>query len=228
MLRAGLPVQAGLIAVFLGNEGGRYVLNGALDLASVGIYAVALSVARLVLQVSQAMRTALQPRLVVAEPDAAALTVRITRHGVLLMLAVAAGLTLGAPLMGVVFGRAFAASGPVMVLMLPGMVAYGVAQLAGSHLLRAGWRGSLAWSSWAFAVGSLLFQGVGAAAAGVEGAALGLSAGYVVMAATVVGPFWKLTGRGPLDLLPGRGELRFYLGLARYGLQRIQRPATAP
>ena len=45
--------------------------NANLPLAMVGIYSVALSVSRLVLQVSIALRTALQPRLVAGEQDSA-------------------------------------------------------------------------------------------------------------------------------------------------------------
>ena len=68
--------------------------------AAVGIYSVALSVSRLVLQISMALRTALQPRLVADEHDSAAMTARVTRHGLLWMvvdrLRAGAGLAAGA------------------------------------------------------------------------------------------------------------------------------------
>src|SRR5207244_5754170 len=79
LARSGAPIQFGLLGMFLGSEGGAFVLNANVDVASVGIYSVALSVSRLVLQVSIALRTALQPRLVTAEQDSAALTARVTR-----------------------------------------------------------------------------------------------------------------------------------------------------
>ena len=58
LARAGAPIQFGLLGMFLGSEGGAFVLNANLPLAMVGIYSVALSVSRLVLQVSIALRTA--------------------------------------------------------------------------------------------------------------------------------------------------------------------------
>ncbi len=85
LARAGAPIQFGLLGMFLGSEGGAFVLNANLPLAIVGIYSVALSVSRLVLQVSIALRTALQPRLVAGEHDSAAMTTRVTRHGLLWM-----------------------------------------------------------------------------------------------------------------------------------------------
>ena len=89
LARSGAPIQLGLLGMFVGSEGGAFVLNANLDVATVGIYSVALSVSRLVLQVSIALRTALQPRLVAGEQDSAAVTARVTRHGLMWMVAVA-------------------------------------------------------------------------------------------------------------------------------------------
>src|SRR5438132_909718 len=94
-LAGSLASQLGLLCMFLGSEGGAFVLNANLDVATVGIYRVALSVSRLVLQVSIALRTALQPRLVTIEQDSAALTARVTRHGLLWMVVVACALAIG-------------------------------------------------------------------------------------------------------------------------------------
>ena len=138
LARSGAPIQLGLLGMFVGSEGGAFVLNANLDVATVGIYSVALSVSRLVLQVSIALRTALQPRLVAGEQDSAAVTARVTRHGLMWMVAVACALALGSPLAPVVFTREFDAVGPALVLLLPGMVAYGVWQLLAGHLLRIG------------------------------------------------------------------------------------------
>ena len=144
--------------MFVGSEGGAFVLNANLDVATVGIYSVALSVSRLVLQVSIALRTALQPRLVAGEQDSAAVTARVTRHGLMWMVAVACALAIGSPLAPVVFTREFDAVGPALVLLLPGMVAYGVWQLLAGHLLRIGRRGFLAATAWLFGLTSIVLQ----------------------------------------------------------------------
>jgi O-antigen/teichoic acid export membrane protein len=215
LVRSGAPIQFGLLGMFLGSEGGAFVLNANLDVASVGIYSVALSVSRLVLQVSIALRTALQPRLVAADQDSAAVTARVTRHGLLWMVAVACALALGSPLAPAIFTREFTAVGPVLVLLLPGMIAYGVWQLVASHLLRVGRRGLLAAVAWLFGISSILLQALGAQVLGLAGAAAGLSVAYVLASVVVLVAFVQLTGRPARELLPVPGDLAFYVGLTR-------------
>jgi O-antigen/teichoic acid export membrane protein len=215
LARSGAPIQLGLLGMFVGSEGGAFVLNANLDVATVGIYSVALSVSRLVLQVSIALRTALQPRLVADEQDSAAVTVRVTRHGLMWMVAVACVLAVGSPLAPVVFTREFDAVGPALVLLLPGMVAYGVWQLLAGHLLRIGRRGFLAATAWLFGITSIVLQTVGAQVFGLPGAAAGLSIAYVLATIVVLIAFVHLSGRPLRDLMPVPGDLAFYVGLTR-------------
>jgi O-antigen/teichoic acid export membrane protein len=215
LARSGAPIQFGLLGMFVGSEGGAFVLNANLDVATVGIYSVALSVSRLVLQVSIALRTALQPRLVGDEQDSAAITARVTRHGLMWMVAVACALAIGSPLAPVVFTREFDAVGPALVLLLPGMVAYGVWQLLAGHLLRIGRRGFLAATAWLFGLTSIVLQALLAQAFGLAGAAAGLSIAYVLATIVVLIAFVRLSGRPLHDLVPVPADLAFYVGLTR-------------
>jgi O-antigen/teichoic acid export membrane protein len=215
---AGAPIQFGLLGMFIGSEGGAFVLNAKLDVAAVGIYSVALSVSRLVLQISVALRTALQPRLLANARDSAETTARVTRHGLLWMVLIACCLALGSPLAGVIFGRDFSSVGPILVIFLPGMVAYGVWQLLASHLLRIGRRGFLASVAWLFGVTSIALQAVGAQAFGLPGAALGLSVAYLLATLVVLIAFVQLSGRPVRELVPAPGDLAFYVGLTRRAL----------
>jgi O-antigen/teichoic acid export membrane protein len=218
LANAGAPIQFGLLGMFIGGEGGAFVLNASLDVAAVGIYSVALSVSRLVLQISIALRTALQPRLLASEHDSAAVTARVTRHGLLWMVTIAIGLAIGSPLAGVIFGRDFSAVGPILVLLLPGMVAYGVWQLLASHLLRIGRRGLLAWIAWLFGVTSIALQAIGAQVFGLAGAAVGLTVAYVLATLVVLIAFVQLSGRPVRELVPAPADLAFYVGLTRRAL----------
>lgn len=218
LTRAGAPIQFGLLGMFVGSEGGAFVLNASLDVAAVGIYSVALSVSRLVLQISIALRTALQPRLVAGEEDSAAITAAVTRHGLLWMVLVAIAIAVGSPLAPVVFTRDFTDVGPILVLLLPGMVAYGVWQLIASHLLRIGRRGFLAGVAWLFGVTSIALQAIGAQLFGLAGVATGLSIAYVLAAVVVLVAFVQLSGRPVRELLPAPGDLAFYVGLTRRAL----------
>jgi O-antigen/teichoic acid export membrane protein len=215
LARSGAPIQLGLLAMFVGNEGGAYVLNARLDLAAVGIYSVALAVSRLVLQISIALRTALQPRLVGPEPDAAAVTARVTRHGLLWMLLAAAGLALGSPLVPVVFTREFGPASEILLLLLPGTVAYGVWQLVAGHLLRIGRRGLLAANSWLFAVAAILLQAIGAQTLGLSGAAIGLTLAYLLGGGVASVAFLRLSHTPARELLPAASDLTFYVHLMR-------------
>ncbi|MBV9172399.1 MAG: oligosaccharide flippase family protein [Chloroflexi bacterium] len=216
--RAGAPIQFGLLGMFVGSEGGAFVLNASLDVGSVGIYSVALSIARLVLQISIALRTALQPRLVGPERDSAAVTARVTRHGLLWMVLVAIGLAVGSPLVPLVFTREFAGAAPALLLMLPGMIAYGVWQLLASHLLRIGRRGFLAATAWLFGVVSIVLQAIGSQTLGLVGAAAGLSLAYILATAVVLIVFVRSSGRSARELVPAPGDLAFYVGLTRRAL----------
>jgi O-antigen/teichoic acid export membrane protein len=218
LARSGAPIQLGLLGMFVGSEGGVFALNATLPIAAVGIYSVALSVSRLVLQVSIALRTALQPRLLTGEQDSAAMTARVTRHGLLWMLFIACALAIGSPLAPVVFTREFDAVGPTLVLLLPGMVAYGVWQLLAGHLLRIGRRGFLGATAWLFGLASLALQALGAYAFGLPGAAAGLSIAYLLATAVVLVAFVQISGRPARELVPVPGDLAFYVGLTRRAL----------
>jgi O-antigen/teichoic acid export membrane protein len=215
LARSGAPIQFGLLGMFIGSEGGAFVLNASLPLAAVGIYSVALAASRLVLQVSIALRSALQPRLVADEQNSAAVTVRVTRHGLLWMVAMAAGLAIGSPLAPVVFGPEFDAVGPALTVLLPGMIAYGVWQLLAGHLLRLGRRGLLAATAWLFGLTSVALQAVGVQLFGLAGAAAGLSLAYVVATLVVLVAFVHVSGRSVRELVPSSADLAFYIGLGR-------------
>jgi O-antigen/teichoic acid export membrane protein len=186
---------------------------------------VALAIARLVLQISIALRTTLQPRLVGPEADAAAVTARVTRHGLLWMLAAAACVAVGSPLVPVIFTREFGAAEAPLVLLLPGMVAYGVWQLVAGHLLRIGRRGLLAANSWLFAVAAIGLQVIGAQTLGLAGAAAGLSLAYAIGAGVATLAFLRLSGLSPRTLVPAASDLSFYSGLARAVLSSVRAQA---
>ena len=111
--------------------------------------------------------------------------------------------------------REFDAVGPALVLLLPGMVAYGVWQLLAGHLLRIGRRGFLAATAWLFGLTSIVLQALGAQVFGLAGAAAGLSIAYVLATIVVLIAFARLSGRPLRDLVPVPGDLAFYVGLTR-------------
>ena len=143
------------------------------------------------------------------------MTTRVTRHGLLWMFVLACVLAIGSPLAPFVFGREFEGVGPALVLLLPGMVAYGVWQLLASHLLRIGRRGFLAVTAWLFGLASIGLQAVGAQLFGLPGVAAGLSLAYALATIVVLVAFVRISGQSVRELLPVPGDLAFYVGLTR-------------
>jgi hypothetical protein len=90
--------------------------------------------------------------------------------------------------------------------------------LLAGHLLRLGRRGFLAATAWFFGLTSIVLQGVGAQAFGLNGAAVGLSVAYVLACLVVVVVFVQVSGRSVRELLPAPGDLAFYVGLTRRAL----------
>jgi len=131
------------------------------------------------------------------------------------MLVLACVLAAGSPLAPVIFTRDFAAVGPALVLLLPGMVAYGVWQLLASHLLRVGRRGFLGAIAWLFGLVSIGLQAMGTQLFGLTGAAAGLSLAYILASGVVLVAFVHLSGRSIRELVPSPGDLAFYVGLTR-------------
>jgi len=133
---------------------------------------------------------------------------------------IAVALAVGSPLAPVIFTRDFSAVGPALVLLLPGMVAYGVWQLLASHLLRIGRRAFLGWVAWLFGVVSIALQAIGAQVFGLAGATAGLSVAYVIATLVVLVTFVQVSGRPIRELVPAPGDLAFYVGLTRRALAR--------
>jgi O-antigen/teichoic acid export membrane protein len=138
------------------------------------------------------------------------------------MLLAATCLAVGSPLVPVIFTREFGAAEGPLVLLLPGMVAYGVWQLVAGHLLRIGRRGLLAANSWLFAVAAILLQAIGAQALGLVGAAAGLSLAYLLGAGVATVAFVRLSGRPVRELVPAASDLSFYHDLARGVLSSVR------
>jgi O-antigen/teichoic acid export membrane protein len=149
------------------------------------------------------------------------MTARVTRHGLLWMVLVAVGLALGSPLVPIIFTDEFAPATFALLLLLPGMIAYGVWQLIASHLLRIGRRGLLAAIAWLFALTAVALQAIGGLTLGLAGAAAGLSVAYLLAAGVIVVAFIRLSGCAARELMPSPADLTYYVGLTRRALATL-------
>src|SRR5262249_27228433 len=115
----------------------------------------------------------------------------------------------------------FAAAAPALLVLLPGMVGYGVWQLLAGHLLRIRPRGFLAAAAGVFALVSISLQAIGICALGLNGAALGVSLALPPAPAPVLVGFVRASGRPARELVPVSGDLAFYVGLTRRALATL-------
>src|SRR5690606_23929524 len=125
------------------------------SLADVGYYATALGLATYVTFVSVSVRTVLQARMPALsdQPSAIAdLTVIVGRHALLLLCGAALGLALVArPAINLLYGPEFDPAYLPLVLLLPGMVFYGLQQILASYFTALRQYGTPAIGSWVVA-----------------------------------------------------------------------------
>lgn len=91
-----------------------------------GVYAVASQVGTLMMMVPGVISTVLFPRVTEAQETSSDMTCRVTRHAVLIMLAVCLGVILPAFLLPVMYGQAFADVPFLVLVLLPGIYFLGI------------------------------------------------------------------------------------------------------
>jgi O-antigen/teichoic acid export membrane protein len=140
-----LPVHATNILHFLNHRADVFFLSAVRGTDEVGIYTLAVSFSQLILLVSSAFAQPLLPLVSVGTDPAATamIAARICRLYLVLSTVAAVLLALAVPpLVPLVFGRAFGASTLPLLILLPGVVAFGLVNILISYFAGSG-RGSL-------------------------------------------------------------------------------------
>ncbi len=209
-----------------------FVLNAVAAAATVGHYAVALIVTELGLLVPRSLAAVVMPRVAAlhAEPavDEREMVVsKSIKHSVLLTLPVAVVLAAAVGLIPIVFGSAFSeAVGPGLIL-IPGVLALGVASVLNANMIGAGHpRYALYISLIATPLTLALYIGL-IPPFEIWGAAAASTASYLLSTVLAVHYFRRSLGQLPLaEILPGRDELHDYRLLV--GRARASRAAPRP
>jgi len=145
LLAFSLPVHATNILNFLNHRADVFFLSASRGTAEVGVYTLAVGFAQLILVVAAAFAQPLLPQVsAIGDARAAALaTARICRLYLTLATSAAIGLALAVPpLLPLVFGPTFAKSGPPLLMLLPGVIAFGLVNILISYFAGIG-RGRL-------------------------------------------------------------------------------------
>ncbi len=140
MLLYGLFIHPGILLAFLHLRIDILFVKQMTDMAQVGFYSLAVTLAELIWISTDSLAAAILP--VQTDPDAnaaGAMTARSCRLSLFAATLLAVGLGLaGGHLITLCFGPAFAPSMPCLMLLLPGIVSFTVQRACGNYLHRTG------------------------------------------------------------------------------------------
>lgn len=132
-----LPAHLGNLVQFLNYRLDLFLVSAFASIASVGIYALAVSFAQMVWLAPNAIAVALLPRVAAEAAGASGITdvARISRVTFVLSLLAALALAIvGPPAIAILFGRDFRDAGGQLLLLLPGVTLFGPATVLAAYI----------------------------------------------------------------------------------------------
>ncbi len=223
-LRHSLMIHVGMMLLFLHLRVDVFLLKGITGSAALGIYSLAVIIAETVIQATDGLSIALVPRQLrntIAEAGRQAIS--MGRLNIVTGFVVAVGWAAsGWLVIPWLFGEEFSPAYLPLLLLLPGMIAFGVQRLTGPLLLRTARSDVLIlFNGTALAVSVtldlLLIPSLGAA-----GAAAASSISYVVSAVLFVGWAIRLAPNARVaDLVPRRSDIALLIDIPRRAADEV-------
>jgi O-antigen/teichoic acid export membrane protein len=205
-----------------------FILNAVAAKATVGRYAVALAVSELGLMLPRALATVVFPRVAALDTEPGSdeqrmVVVKSVRHSLLLAPVTAAGLAIALLAIPLVYGGDFRQAIEPGFILVPGVVALGVANVLSATVVGKGFPQYALYQALLVTPPTVGLYLLLVPALGANGAALASTASYACTATLTFYFFSRVTGlREPGSLLPGRAELSDYLALASRGRAAIR------
>jgi O-antigen/teichoic acid export membrane protein len=214
-VRFGVPTAAGAVGAMLLYRLDVLLVSLWSGVDSAGLYVVALAYTEIVWIVPTAAAQALVPHA--AQADSRIDTGRLCRSVVVLMVVVAAVLSLAGPaVVPWVFGADFQEAVVAVLPLSLAAIAVGVWKLVGHDLIARGDSHSRLWSGVLGIATMVALDAVLVPRFGVRGAAFGSLGAYAVASAVVVARWCRRFGVGPATLLvPRREDLTYILRRSR-------------
>jgi O-antigen/teichoic acid export membrane protein len=190
--------------------------------SEVGIYAIAVTLAELCWYVPNALSSVLLPKIAHGGEDQLEITLRMGRVTWLATaLSGIAVLAVSAPLVPLVFGKAFSSSILPLACILPGIVAGSMSSSAGAYLAGTGRPINVTIAAGVNVAVNVTANIILIPRLGATGAALSSAISYFVAAAMTVGFFTKYSGASPKDLLvPRKADIVALADAMRRALRR--------
>lgn len=209
-----------------------FILGALASRSAVGVYSIAVSVTALGWVLPNAVQTVLFPRVAtfdaatradqITAKDADAAACKAVRHSVLIMGPTAVMLVVLVVLVPLIYGPAFAQSTGLGLILIPGVVALGVAKVLSAVFSGRGFPRYALYTTAITVPITLVLYGVLIPPLDATGAALASSLSYLVTMALSVVYFRKATAI-PLRaaLVPSRAELVEYADALRSAARRL-------
>jgi O-antigen/teichoic acid export membrane protein len=176
--------------------------------AAVGFYSIAVGISEKLLMMPGALATVLFPRVSsINYPEANNLTPRVVRHNLFIMIIVSLLLIiLSRPLVEFIFGSAFLPSVMPLLILLPGIIAFGIGGVIAADLSGRGRPEFAIYSSLACLVTNIFLNIILIPKWGISGAALASSIAYWVDTLIIIFVFLKISRRPLHEFLLIRRE----------------------
>ncbi len=190
----GFVVYVGAVANLLHFRIDQLMVGNLLDLRAVGIYAVSVRFAEMILLLDTPISTAALKRISSAQPtESFALTRKIALTQLIISGSVACGVALFAPLIVGLYGQEYTEAAAPLAWLMPGIVAWSSARVLSQYITYN--RGKV-WYPTLFSLTGLTMNIVLNAFLlpiyGIVGAAIASSASYSLVVVLVLVTFWRL------------------------------------
>jgi O-antigen/teichoic acid export membrane protein len=221
-LGIGLRGQVGNILQYLNLRLDLLLVPALLNLASAGVYLVAVRISEVLTQVSSSSAAFLFPHVAAqAERDATATTERATR--MTLVVVVLGGLPLlllAEPILSLAFGDEFVGGAGALRIMLVAMLPLSLVRIMAGDLKGRGRPGTVSLAALTALVATVVLDLLLIPLLGIEGAALASLLTYSTSAAMLLVIYRRLTGGSLRALVPATSDLRSLLAMGRRAATR--------
>ncbi len=213
LLRYGFQSHIGLIFKELNYRGDMLLVSYFLNPSAVGYYAIAVNIAEMLWKLPEAVGTVLLPKIArMDKEEAKSFTPLVFRTILVPMVASCLGiLFFGKQLILIAFGREYLPSAPVLVLLLPGILAMAFWKIIANSLIGLGHAIKYSITSGVALVTMIIFDIILIPRVGLKGAAIASSISYLTATAFIVFLYVRLTESSlRILLVPQKSDFLIY------------------
>lgn len=224
----GMPANLTNVLQLFNYRADLFILNAVASQATVGRYAIALSITAIGQLLPRALASVVLPRVAALDsgPEKAALdmvVVKSARHAVVIAAGTAVILGFGLLLVPLIYGEAFRGATELGLLLLPGTAFIAVSGVLNSTIVGKGRPRYSLYTVLMVTPPTLTLYALVVPELEAPGAAIVSSASYIATTLISLLYFKRVTGLEARALAPGRGELDDYRLLGRRLLARRRR-----